>query len=492
MMTRPLVCVTVAAPTMADLRARRDSVAGADLVELRLDTVGDPDVAGALEGRSTPVVVTCRPRWEGGQFRGSEEERRRLLGDALALGADYVDVEWRASFSGPLAEIDQRRIVLSMHEFGAVPDDLAARAQAMRATGAAIVKLAVKANRLSDCIPLLELGARMGTPGGLVLVAMGERGLASRILAQRFNSAWTYAGPFGDIGQVTAAALLEDYRFPTLGESTDLYGLVGSPVAHSVSPAMHNAAFRAARLDAVYLPFDAADEDDFVAFARAIGVKGASVTIPFKVSLFGRVDESCAMARRIGALNTIRIVGDRWLGGNTDADGFLRPLQERRVALKGMRAAILGAGGASRAVAIALAQSGADVGVHARNRAQAESVAGIVSGRSGAWPPEPGSWDLLINCTPIGMHPDVDPTPIPRELLTGSLVYDLVYNPPETRLLREAGEAGCQTIGGLDMLVAQAHEQFAWWTGRRPPPGVMRAAALRRLSEFSIHEDHVV
>jgi shikimate dehydrogenase len=292
---------------------------------------------------------------------------------------------------------------------------------------------------------------------------------------------------------VTLHDLLETYRMTAISGSTAVYGIVGSPVGHSVSPAMHNAAFQAAHLDAVYLPFDAADVDDFVTFAQAMKLRGASVTIPFKVSLCERVDEAYSVARRIGAINTIRIVDGRWLGGNTDASGFLRPLQERRVPLEGVRASVLGAGGSARAVAIALAPSGVDVTVHARNRARAEEVAMIVSGKVGAWPPEPGSWDLLVNCTPVGNYPRVAETPIAKELLAGGrLVYDLIYNPTVTALLRDAEEMGCETIGGLDMLVAQAHEQFHWWTDIRPPAGVMRTAAMKRLSEFAANENYVV
>lgn len=483
--------MTVTAPTTAELRRERDAVEEADLVELRLDTVSDPSVAGALAGRRRPVIVTCRPVWEGGHFAGSEEERCRLLGEALALGAEYVDVEWQAGFTDLLRQTGGRRLVLSAHDFDGVPVDLVARARAMRATGAEVVKIAVKANRLSDCVPLLHLGASMGPRDGVVVIALGEYGLASRVLAARFGSAWSYAGAVAGVGQLSPAALLQDYHFRSLSDSTEVYGLVGSPVSHSVSPAIHNAAFRTTRHDAVYLPLPALNVDDFLAFGRAIGLKGASVTIPFKVALLDRVDEAYAVARRVGAINTVRVVDGRWIGGNTDASGFLQPLQQRGVLLRGMRAAVVGAGGAARAVAIALAPSGAEVSIHARTRAQAEEVAMIVSARVGEWPPPAGSWDLLINCTPVGMYPRVDETPVPANALTGRLVYDLVYNPTTTRLLREAEAAGCETIGGLDMLLAQAQEQFQWWTGTRAPLGAMRAAAVKRLSEFTRDEDHV-
>ncbi len=484
------LCVTLTAETTAELRRKRDEVVGADLVELRLDTVSDPNVAGALAGRKLPVIVTCRPTWEGGHFKGSEDERRQILQDALARGAEYVDIEWKAGFTDLLSSTAGRRVVLSSHDFNGVPSDLNNRAQAMRATGAEVVKLAVKTSRLSDCLPLLDLGAQIGRQG-TVLIGMGECGLATRVLARKFGSLWTYAGDQQHVGQVTPADLLDAYRFRAITETTEVYGLVGSPISHSVSPAMHNAAFSATRLDAVYLPFPAADAEDFVTFGRAMGLKGASVTIPFKVSLFDQMDEVYAVARRIGAINTMRAVEGRWLGGNTDAAGFLSPLRDR-VDLKGARVAVLGAGGAARAVAVALSSSEASVTIYARNLLKAQEVAMTSSAASGSMPPEPGSWDVLVNTTPVGMYPRVGDTPIDASLLTGRHVYDLIYNPSTTRLMREAAKAGCQAIGGLEMLVVQAHEQFEWWTGMKAPAGVMREAALKRLAEFIRHENHVV
>ena len=247
---------------------------------------------------------------------------------------------------------------------------------------------------------------------------------------------------------------------------------------------MHNAAFAAAGLDAVYLPLPATDAGDFMAFARALDLRGASVTIPHKVALFDCADALDDAAREAGAVNTLRVRDGRWEGRNTDLASFLHPLDDRRLDLREARVSILGAGGSARSVAIATRSRGATVTVHARDPQQAAKVAALGAGHVGAWPPASGSWDLLVNCTPIGMHPHVNESPVPAALLGGGLVYDLVYNPIETRLLREAAQAGCETIGGLDMLVAQAREQSQWWTGSLPAAEVMRRAATRRLREF--------
>jgi 3-dehydroquinate dehydratase/shikimate dehydrogenase len=485
----PLICATVTAGTTAELRRRRDAIAAAglaDMVELRLDSVADPDAVGALAGRTLPVVVTCRPAWEGGAFTGSEEDRRRILGAALEAGAEHVDVEFRAGFTD-LVRDGGRRIVLSTHDFDGVPADLAARVAAMREATTGVVKVAVTAGGLADCLPLLALSRAAGREARRsVWIGMGLSGLATRVLAARFGSCWMYAGEETAPGQIPARRLIEEFGFRRLTSDTHVYGVVGSPVGHSISPAVHNAAFRAAGRDAVYLPFEAADVEDFARIVPALGVRGASVTIPFKVPFFARLaasgDEGALdrLSRSTRAINTLRITDGRWEGRNTDVAGFLAPLKGR-IPLEGAQAVVLGAGGAARAVAVALASAGARVTIHARTIERARQVARLVGGQAEPMPPPRGSWDLLVNATPVGMAPRADETPWPGATFDGELVYDLVYNPGETRLLREAAAAGCVTIGGLDMLVAQAQEQAAWWTGVRPPAALLREAALRAL-----------
>jgi shikimate dehydrogenase len=246
---------------------------------------------------------------------------------------------------------------------------------------------------------------------------------------------------------------------------------------------MHNAAFRAIERDAVYLPLAAADFQDFLFFADAVGLRGASVTAPFKVDAFERADECDPISRRIQAVNTLRREGGVWLGSNTDVSGFLDPLQSL-MTLRGARATVLGAGGAARSVCVALASAGSRASVCARRPDQAQAVAALTGAATVPWPPDPDSWDVLVNATPVGTSPRNGASPLPANYAfrADTLVYDLVYNPPSTQLLKDAAAAGCRTLGGLDMLVAQAQAQFEWWTGQRPADGVMREAALTRLT----------
>jgi len=473
------LCATVTAGTMAELRTRRDQVGDADFVELRLDSVRDPSAAAALAGRCKPVIITCRPKSEGGMFQGSEDERRRILAEALTLGAEFVDLEWNGSCADLIAQTGGRRIVLSHHDFQGTPADLYDKARAMLACGAEVVKLAVTAHRLADCLTLRAVGEQTRVP--LVLIAMGDAGIATRVLAAWFGSCWSYAGDNVAPGQIDIRRLHEEFRFRRIGARTAIYGVAGKPVAHSVSPSMHNAAFRAANLDAVYLPLAAADFEDFRAFAEALNLAGVSVTGPFKVQAFENADECDPVSRRIQSVNTLRRLGTKWHGCNTDLAGFLAPL-ESAIKLSGKRATILGAGGAARSVAVALASAGVRVTLSARRPQQARSIAALTGATIGEWPPAPGTWDLLVNATPVGTTPHDDQSPLPKGFaLDGALVYDLIYNPPQTRLLRDAASAGCRTIGGLDMLVAQAQAQFEWWTGQRPGDRVMRDAAMARL-----------
>ena len=471
---RPLVCATVTGRSTAELRARRDAVEGADLVEVRLDSVEDPDAAGAVAGRVLPVVVTCRRRDEGGWFRGGEPARRALLAAALEQGADYVDVEFDHGFDDLVRARRGRNIVLSLHDFTGCPADLEARVDAMAALNPDVVKVAVSVSRLAACGRLAAI-ARRHAGRRMVLVAMGEAGLATRILPGRFGSCWTYAGDGVAPGQIDVERLHQEFRFRRIGPHTSLYGIAGRPVGHSLSPAMHNAAFEQLGLDAAYVPLAAADIDDLFEGVRVLGVAGASVTAPFKVEVMKGLEGLDADAALTGAVNTLVGETGGWRGCNTDVEGFLAGCAG--VELRGRRVAVLGTGGAARAVALAARRSGAAVTCYGRDRERTDALAARLGIGAALRPVPAGAWDVLVNATPVGTHPDTAQSAFPESTYDGSVAYDLVYNPARTRFLREAAARGCRTIGGLGMLVAQARRQIELWTGLRPDPGPMREAA---------------
>lgn len=475
------LCVTVTGRTMDEVRRARDGAAGADIIEVRLDGVEDPDPAAALEGRLRPVIVTCRPRWEGGAFDGSEEERRRLLLAASAAGAEFVDVELRAECCADILRLRRGRgVIVSSHRFGSrAAEAVESQMRALRSTGAEVVKLAVEVDSLADTLPMFELALRAEREApegqGHVLVAMGPQGAHTRVLAARLRNRWTYAGDGLAPGQLPAGRLLDEFRFNRITPDSDLYAVVGAPVTRSLSPAMHNAGFAQAGVNAAYIALEAQDVADFVGFARGIGLRGASITAPFKVAMLEHVDECDRLAQEVGAMNTLVIRRGRWIGANTDVAGFVTPLKGR-MALRGTRAAVLGAGGAARAVAVALKREGARVRICARRPDQARAVGTAIGVAVGEFPPRPGSWDVLVNATAAGTRPG-DLSPMAGVGLDGEIVFDLTYAPEITPLIAQAREAGCWTIGGIEMLVGQAERQFESWTGAAPPAGLFRAAA---------------
>lgn len=466
---------------MAALRAGRDSVS-ADIVELRLDGVADIDVAAALRGRTRPVIVTCRAAWEGGSFDGSEAERLAILAEAIRLGAEYVDVEWKADRRS-LPRNDRTTIVLSHHDFDGMPADLEARVRAMAAERPGVLKIAVTAGRLRDCLRLRD-ATRLDVPR--VAIAMGSAGRLTRLCPVLFGSRWTYGGTAAP-GQVPASELAGTYRIGRQSGRTAIYGVAGLPLAHSASPAMHNAAFAALDMDAVYLPFETADAAELLEVGEAFGLVGASVTAPLKTGVFALVPEHDALSARIGALNTLRR-GRGWEGRNFDVAGFLSPFDRRGVSLEGKRAVVVGAGGAARTAVWALRSKGARVEIAARRREKAQALAGEFGVEVSPLPPDPG-WDLLVNTTPVGTWPAVEASPLEPADVRGAAVYDLIYNPEETALLRAARGNGAETIGGLEMLVGQACHQFEWWTGRTAPRDVMAEAARAFLARAQ--DEHV-
>jgi len=494
-----LIC-SLTAPTadaMID-QMRQAASNGADTVECRLDFLDPPatptDVASLLDDPPADVIVTCRPPREGGKFTGPEADRLALLAAAARAGATYVDVEADV----PPDRHPEGPIISSRHDFEACPDDLDELAAGLDASGSAVAKIAFTAAGPQDALRALDVIRSSSKP--TIALAMGEAGLASRILAAKFGAFGTFVAPHegqaSAPGQPTLAEIRDLYRWDSIEAETAVYGVIGCPVGHSMSPAIHNAAFAAAGVNGVYVPLlIEPGEDNFRRFMDAVQKRpwldwrGLSVTIPHKQNALAYAGEANCdpLAVRIGAVNTITIgAGGEVRGDNTDyaaaIDSLCHAMGIARADLAGREIAVLGAGGAARAIVAALAHYEARTTIYNRTEARGKALADEF-GASAYGLPAAASLDaeIVINCTPIGMHPRTDAAPLEQIPDGVKVVFDTIYNPIRTLLLQRAEHAGCLTVTGLDMFVNQAVAQFEIWTGLSAPRDVMRRVVQRKL-----------
>lgn len=483
-----MLCVTIGRTRHKYMIAEYEHLAeqGAELVEMRLDYIGRAvDLKRLLANRPCPVVITCRRREDGGRWEKSEEERQMLLRSAIASGVEYVDLEEDVAMQIP--RYGKTKRIVSVHNFEETPADLEAVHSRLAKLDADIVKIATLANSFADTIRMLRLMESVKTP--TIGICMGDVGMVTRILALRYGAPFTYTTLNSDRriapGQVTWQAMRDQYRAQSINEQTRLFGVVADPVAHSLSPLLHNTSFAADKLDNCYLPFRIPPEELglFVAWCREQNLQGLSVTIPHKETALAHVQQAEAAVNGIGALNTIVFRDGEALGYNTDYRAAMDSIMERIAtdaqgteALRGRGVLILGAGGAARAIAFGLRQRGALVAITSRTHERAEALAREVGGRALPWKSRydisPG---ILVNATPIGMHPDVDDTPYAKEKLKEAmLVFDTVYNPEQTLLVKNAREVGCQVITGVEMFVRQAAYQYKLFTGLTADPELLR------------------
>lgn len=376
------------------------------------------------------------------------------------------------------------RVILSWHVFDRTPPNLPKTLQGRGELRVHATKIAAQCHSLRDAVRVLELckGRR-----DVIAVPMGEMGLPARVLALKHGSALGYAAVVQKTapGQLTLDEMKNLYRADQLNRRTKVYGVIGNPVAHSLSPLMHNAGFQARRLNAVYLPFLVKDLRDFLGAIEPLGIAGFSVTLPWKERILRHLDDCDPLAARIGAVNTVMVRGNGKLyGRNTDYVGVLRAL-ERRVRLAGSRVLILGAGGAARAVAFALAQGGAIVCVCARRPDQARKLARAMGGQAiERRHVRSEFFDAIVNTTPVGMSTGggrAGESPLAERELNTRLVFDAVYRPMKTKLLQLAELRGIETVSGVEMFVAQGTAQWEIWTGLRAPEALMKRAVLSAL-----------
>jgi 3-dehydroquinate dehydratase/shikimate dehydrogenase len=502
------ICVPVCeqSPATAERAMARAAEVG-DLIEVRFDCL-DPLLIGEnlknvetlFEESPLPTILTFRPAAQGGHGTLDTKSRLRFWLFNRPTSAHFLDIELDLAIDTSLfnhgKKVDWTRVICSHHDFAGVPEDLDRIFSRMTQTHARILKIAFRAEDITDCLSAFQLIDRARAKNReMISVAMGTAGIMTRVLGPSRGAFLTYGALEKESatapGQITARELRTLYRIDRITRQTGIIGLAGLPVTHSISPYIHNAAFESAQFDAVYLPLEVREISSFVkrmVHPRTREIEwnflGLSVTAPHKTAVMNCLDRIDPVAKEIGAVNTIVVQGDELHGFNTDANALLSPIIPRMAELREARCAVIGAGGAACAAVWILRQKGAEVTVFARDVGKA----GALAERFGAARESLGSalfegFDIVINATPLGTS-GVRETETPAraaQLRGARLAYDLVYNPAETQFLREAREAGCGLIGGLEMLVTQGIEQFRLWTGADAPEAVMREAAVKVL-----------
>jgi 3-dehydroquinate dehydratase/shikimate dehydrogenase len=464
-------------------------------LELRLDWLaGDREIGRflsllAAKKPKATFIATCRRIDGGGKYRGSIAKQLLHLAHAVRAGCDWYDLEIETVSACPpellRVLLPAGRQLASAHFFKRMPANLDRVAASLERGKPAAIKIAAQCDSLAESMKLLAFGKSWARRRrNVVAMPMGDVALPTRFLALRRGGSFMYA-PVENAtapGQISLDEMTELYRVDKLNRQTQVYGVIGDPVGHSLSPQMQNPGFQARRVNAVYLPFLVHDLKDFVDAIAPLGVRGFSVTIPHKEKVLKYLDGCDPLAEAIGAVNTVVVRGGGKLYGyNTDYVGVLRAL-ESRIPLGNSRVLILGAGGAARAVAFALAQAGASVCVTSRRLERARALARAAGGQAIARKDlRHEFFDAIVNATPVGMHPHVDQSPLEARELNCRLVFDTIYRPRVTKLLKIASRRRIETVSGVDMFVAQGTAQWEIWTGQRAPVAAMRKAVEHAL-----------
>jgi len=479
-----MIEVVACATTDEALRAYRAAHPRTDIVELRLDVIRDLDLDRLLAAKGKPKLLSMRSREQGGGARPSD--RAAVLAKIVQSSAEYLDIEPKDTDLPALRRATGPKRVLSWHDFQSTPLDLRDRLQWLLGQRRAdLVKLVTFAELAGDVLRVRDLLRGAGEER-LIAFCMGPKGVPSRILAGPWGSAAVFAprrgAPESAAGQVPLEDLVEVYRIDDLRPETGLLGVLGSPVSHSLSPVLHNAALAALQIDLRYLPFEATTLSEFLPVMAELRIKGLSVTLPFKEAFLPHLDAIEPAARRCGAVNTVIKVWNRLEGHNTDIEASVEPLRHL-LPLRRASVGVMGAGGAARALVEGLRPEGARVTLFNRTASRARALARATGARHLPWRRLRGfRCDLLVNATPVGMTPLAGRTPVPSSWIRARRVYDLVYNPKETLFLTRARRRGLEALGGSEMFLAQGAAQFRLFTGQEPPPEVMRAVLDRSLA----------
>jgi 3-dehydroquinate dehydratase/shikimate dehydrogenase len=478
-------------------------------LEFRLDYLAKPAAAlPALkefltENGAATAIATCRLKEHGGRFDGSKAAALEILQKAAAAGFHLVDIELESIEKLPkntmsLLHEAGAAVIISHHDFQATKD-LDAVYQRIKPFGPDFIKIVPTARSLSDNLTLMRFLERAEDESNstVVGICMGEAGIISRVLGLRAGSAFTFAaasqGEETAPGQIAARTLLETYRVDQVDAATKIYGVAGNPIKSSLSPLMMNTAFRRETVNAVYLGLQTAKADDLFKLAREVPIQGLSITMPLKQDVMPLLERTDALSAKIGAVNTIlRAQDGKFYGFNTDVAGIVAPL-ERRLSLKGAKVLVLGAGGAARAAVFGCCDKGAEVFILNRTPETAQKLAK----QSGAKAIKRDAlaktqFDVIINATPVGMAgvgknvtgaKSAPASPLEESEIHARYVFDLVYNPIETPLLRMARQKGIAVITGVEMFVQQGARQFEIWTGKPAPEEEMLRVVLHSLRQ---------
>ena len=499
----PRICIALGLPDPERLleQAQREAAQGERFLEFRLDYLPSPEEGVAVIREflrlypDATVLATCRRHQNRGRFNGSIEEEIRILAAAIRAGARAVDIEVESA-ENALARIEllgDAQLVISYHNYEGTPalDPLMRR---MLKIPAAAYKIVTTARKPSDNLKVLSLLKAHGRLP-LVLLAMTETGFPTRVLCPVLGGAFTYAAPSTSegtaAGQVCARTLRHLYRVEKPWKACKIFGVVADPVRHSISPAVHNRALQARRVAALYLPFlvGSLQLKDFFVLADRLPLHGFSVTIPHKQRIIRYLDSLDPLSRRIGAVNTVWRKAGKWRGTNTDIDGIRLPL-EKRIRVSRKSVLVAGNGGAARAAAFALMDAGARVSITGRNADRVRALAKSCGGETAISEQLAGAhYDILVHATPLGMWPHVEECFFDGKI-PADVVFDLVYNPERTVLLKRASAQGCETIPGVEMFIEQAARQFEIFTGENAPRAVMQQAAREALAEQFNHVNH--
>ena len=486
-----MICIPIVGPNQhKSLEDIATAEPLADILELRLDLMSDYDLDSLLAASTKPYIVTNRTKREGGQFSGSEEERIEVLKQAIVAGAEYVDIETSTpkELLKPFLESEHNsKVILSYHNFTDTPEEIEHLYDLMCGMPADILKIVTYARDINNNLSLFNLIHRSKKDGKkLIALCMGEKGEVSRILSPLLGAFLTFGsletGKETAPGQITGTSLRDIYRVCDKRNAFKIFGVIGNPVYKSMGYLVHNRAFKEAGSTDIYVPFLV---DNVESFFKGFSpyFEGLSVTMPFKEDILSIVDKIEETAEKIGAVNTVVRDGKEWKGYNTDCTGAMKAL-EKHVELKDKNVLIIGAGGTAKAIGYGVHKKGAKVTVtYNRNKEKGLQLAKELNSKVvNIQDAGEEVIDILINCSPVGMSPNQEETPISsRHLRKGMIVFDSVYNPPETRLIREAKVAGCITISGVELFVNQAVEQFELWTGQKAPTGPMRDIVLKGL-----------